>query len=206
MIETLITFLQTHILPWGAVGVFVASVIEEVVAPIPSALVVMMSGFIFAENASSLVFKVAIPAAIGTTLGSYAIYFAARYGGKFVIERWGKFLGLYWADIEKLQSKLTGTHKDEIIISIARMTPVIPSVAVSAFCGFSQMKVEKYFVITLAGVFVRSLILGAVGWQTGSFYQKYAEAVSKMENLILLSTFVVLALFFVLKYKGRILR
>jgi len=97
MIEYLVHFLQVYILPWGALGVFVASVIEEVIAPIPSALVMTMSGFLFVAGpiswnvVYSLIFKVAIPAALGVTLGSYVIYFAARFGGKFVIDKWGKY-------------------------------------------------------------------------------------------------------------------
>ena len=111
MIEYLINFLQTSVLPWGAVGVFVASVIEEIIAPIPSALVMTMSGFLLVTGPISvkavlaLIFKVAIPAALGVTLGSYFIYFIARFGGKIVIEKWGKYIGLYWADIEKFQNR-----------------------------------------------------------------------------------------------------
>jgi len=167
---------------------------------------VMMSGFFFANDIFSLVLKVALPAAIGTTLGSYVVYFVARYGGKLVLEKWGKYFGLFWEDIEKLTAKLTNTKKDEIIIAVARMTPVIPSVAVSAFCGIVGMNIYRYFFITIAGVFVRSVILGAIGWQAGNIYQKYATTISSIENAVLLSTISALVIFFVLKYKGENLR
>jgi len=210
MIEGLIHFLQVSILPWGALGVFVASVIEEVMAPIPSALVMTMSGFIFVTGPVSikailaLIFKVATPAALGVTVGSYFIYFIARYGGKFTIEKWGKYIGLYSSDIEKLQNKLSGTRKDEILIGSARILPIVPSVAISAFCGIMEMSLVKYFFITLIGTFFRGLILGAIGWQVGNVYGKYADLINSIEKVILLSTILGLAVFVVLKYRSRL--
>ena len=209
MIESLVDFLQTAILPWGALGVFVASVIEEVLAPIPSAVIMTVSGFIFVTGPvsvkaiSALIFKVAIPAALGVTLGSYVIYFVARFGGRFVIEKWGKYIGLYWTDIEKLQNSLKGTRKDEFIIGGARVLPFIPSVAISAFCGILEMNVIKYFFISFIGVFFRGIILGILGWQVGNVYEKYTDTLSSIENIVLISTIFILGIFIVVKYKGR---
>lgn len=209
MIESLVHFLEINVLPLGALGVFLASVIEEVAAPIPSALIMTMSGFLLvsgpvsASSIFALVFKVALPAALGVTIGSYFIYFISRYGGKFVIEKWGKYLGLYWSDIEKLQGKLSGTKRDEIIIAGARVLPIVPSVAISAFCGIMEMNPLKYFFITLSGTFLRALLLGTLGWQVAGIYEKYAKAISSIENTILLSTILIIAIFVVIKYRGK---
>ncbi len=209
MIESLVLFLQTHVLPLGAMGVFLASVVEEVVAPIPSALIMTMSGFLLVsgpvslESISALAFKVAIPAALGVTIGSYFVYAIARFGGKPIIERWGSFLGLYWIDVEKLQAKMSGSNKDEIIIGAARILPVFPSVVISAFCGILEMNPIKYFVISFVGVFFRGLILGSLGWQVAGIYERYAKMISSIETGVLLSTILILVVFVVLKYRGR---
>ena len=212
MLESSVHFLQTNILPWGWIGVFAASVLEEVVAPIPSALVMMMSGFIFVTGEfsvatiSTLFFKVALPGALGVTIGSYAVYFVARYGGHFLIEKYGKYLGLFWSDVEKLKSKLTGTRKDEGIIVIARILPFVPSIAVSAFCGILEMGLVKYFVITFIGTFIRGFILGVIGWQVGNVYEQYASTISSIENIVLISTILIVVVFIVIKYKGKLSR
>ena len=209
MIEYLVNFLQTTILPWGAAGVFVASVAEEVIAPIPSAVIMTLSGFLFVTGPVSvkailaLIFKVAIPAALGVTLGSYVVYFVARYGGRFTIEKWGKYIGLYWTDIEKMQTQLSGTRKDDLLIGGARVLPFIPSVAISAFCGILEMNVVRYFFISFIGIFFRGLILGSIGWQVGNVYEKYAKTFSSIENAVLISTILALGIFIVVKYKSR---
>lgn len=209
MVEELVMFLQENILPFGVVGVFLASVIEEVIAPIPSALIMTMSGFIFIHGEFSwstlwvLIYKVAIPAAFGVTLGSFVIYYSAKYGGKFIIEKWGKYIGLYWKDIEKLRSKLSGTRKDEVIIAVARIVPFVPSVAISAFCGILEMNIIKYFIISFIGVFFRGIVLGAIGWQAGNVYEKYAEMIASIESTVLVSTIFAIVAFIMLKYKHR---
>lgn len=209
MIETLVHFLQENILPLGAFGVFLASVIEEVLAPIPSALIMTMSGFIFVPegfsltSVSKLIFTVAIPASIGVTLGSYFVYFISRFGGRLIIEKFGKYVGLYVSDIEKLEQKMSGTKKDELFIGLARVIPIVPSVAISAFCGIIEMNVFKYFYLTLAGTFVRGLILGGIGWQVGNVYEKYAALIQDLEKWILLSTILGLMVFVVIKYSKR---
>ena len=209
MIENLIGFLQANILPLGASGVFLASVIEEVIAPIPSALIMTMSGFLFVsgslslDTVSALILKVAIPAALGVTIGSYVVYFIARYGGKILIERWGKYIGLYWADIEKLRSYFQGTKRDDWIIGGARVLPFFPSVAISAFCGIIQMNPVKYFFISSIGVFFSGIILGVVGWQVGNVYVKYAGLISSIENGVLVCIALAFIVFVVLKYRSK---
>lgn len=191
MIESLLAFLELYVLPWGVMGVFVASVVEEVIAPIPSALIMTTSGFLFVSgpvdlgSIGGLIFKVALPAALGVTLGSYFVYFVAKFGGRFVIEKWGKYIGLYWSDIEKMQTRLSGTRKDEVVIAAARIIPVVPSVAISALCGLIEMPVLKYAVITFLGMFVRGIILGAIGWQVGNVYQKYAQTIDHIGDYVL---------------------
>jgi membrane protein DedA with SNARE-associated domain len=166
----------------------------------------MMSGFIFVTGPVSfstiltLIFKVALPAALGVTLGSYMVYFIARYGGKFVIEKWGKYIGLYVSDIEKLEARLSGTRKDEFLIGGARILPIVPSVAISAFCGLIEMNVVKYFVISFIGTFIRGIILGAIGWQVGNVYERYANLIGAVEDKILYLIVALVIGFIVFKY------
>lgn len=211
MIEFLINIIEKTIIPFGSIGVFVASILEEVVAPIPSALVMTMAGFIFVNgpvtllNIWKIIFYVAIPTSLGVTMGSLLVYGVSWWGGKAALENWGKWIGLYWSDVEKMESRLKGTKKDEAIIVIARIIPFVPSVAISALCGFVRIPLIKYIYLTLIGVFIRGIILGIIGWQTGNLYKKYAVLISKFENvaLYLIALAIISFIIFVLfkKYK-----
>jgi membrane protein DedA with SNARE-associated domain len=190
MIEHLILFIQTHLLPLGGLGVFIASVIEEVLAPIPSAFVIFASGFLLVDGSVTLhsllrlVGVVAVPAALGIVLGSFFVYGVAYYAGKPVLTRWGKWLGLSWDDVEKIQRRFAETPFDEVSLFAVRAFPFIPSVVISAFCGLIRFPVRSYALFSFLGLVVRASVLGFVGWQIGTLYSRYAKFVTLFENVI----------------------
>lgn len=190
MIESILIFLQNNVIPLGAGGVFLASVAEEVIAPVPSALVMMTAGFLFVSgpidlyNILRLIFWVGLPAAAGISLGSLWIYGVAYWGGKTSLDKLDKWLGLNWADIEKMRNKFEEGKRGELAIIGARILPVVPSVAISAFCGFMRMRIWKYFLLTFIGMFLRAMLMGAIGWQVGNIYYKYANLVARFENMV----------------------
>lgn len=190
MIESLINFIQTYLVPLGGLGVFAASVLEEVLAPIPSAVVTFTSGFLLVSgpiNLGSLItllLKVAIPASLGVTLGSLFAYAVAFYAGKPVLDRWGKWFGLSWNDILKLQQKFSKSSFDELSLFAVRAVPIIPSIVISAFCGLVRFPLRSYILYSFAGLLVRTAVLGFAGWQVGKLYFQYAKTVALFENFI----------------------
>jgi membrane protein DedA with SNARE-associated domain len=211
VLESLLLFLENVVIPLGGGGVFLASVIEEVVAPIPSALVMTLSGFLFIGGPVNfgsifeLIYKVALPAAAGVTLGSLAVYAVAWWGGKILLDKWGKWIGLYWSDVEKMELKMKSSKRDEVAMLVARILPFVPSVAVSALCGFLRMHIFKYLYITFIGTLIRGFILGAIGWQVGNTYYKYAAIISRYEKLglVIIITAVIVGLCFLFLKKRK---
>lgn len=211
MIETIITFLEHTLIPLGAFGIFLASVIEAVVVPIPSAAVLYASGFLFLSSLSGfafyskLFFTIAIPAAIGSTIGSYAIYGAGYFFGKPFFERSGKWIGITWQEIESLQSRFSKGPRDEISLIVLRSIPVIPAAALSALAGIIRMRPLNYGFSTLIGSIVRGLILAWIGGEVGSLYKTHLEFVNKWESVILvIGVFAVVGVgVFLFKRKSR---
>jgi membrane protein DedA with SNARE-associated domain len=193
MTEFFIHFIETNLVPLGAVGVLIASLIEEVIAPIPSALVVATAGFFLLDTQQlpliffrDLLLIVTIPTALGVAFGSLLVFYIAYASGKPALTKWGKWLGLSWNDVEKIREKFSHTSKDEITLLIARTIPIIPSVAISAFCGLIRMNVFKYILITFVGTLVRAGILGFIGAQAGTLYYIYADSIKRFEDVVFL--------------------
>ncbi len=201
MIESLILFIHTHLLPLGGFGVFIASIIEEILAPIPSAAVIFASGFLLVkgpigfDTVLDLLVKVAIPAALGITLGSLMVYGIAYYAGKPILTKWGKWLGLSWEDVEKIQLKFSQTSFDEASLFVIRAIPIVPSVVISAFCGLIRFPLRPYVLFSLLGLIVRAILLGFVGWQIGTLYFRYAKYVTLFENIILVGIVIFVTIF-----------
>ncbi len=192
MFNTLITHLEVIIRGYGALGVFIAAFLEEVVAPIPSSLVAMFAGFFlipveysFLQAIITAFFHVAIPMALGITVGSALFYAAAYFGGKPLIIRYGKWFGLSWTLIEKTEKKFTKGSMDEIVLLVLRSVPFVPSVALSAFCGLVRYPLKTFLILTFAGSLIRASIMALIGWQVRDAYVVYANFTSTIETLSL---------------------
>lgn len=208
MLAEIVLFLENILMVYGPLGVFVASIIEEVIAPIPSTIVIMGTSFIVLKGAViswgaffKLFINIVLPAALGVTIGSLFIYGIAYFAGKPFIERWGKYLGVSWDDIQKTEKKFEKSRSDELILFITRAVPIVPSVAISAFCGFIRFDLKKYAIITFLGTIVRAFILGFIGWQFGSIYQTAANEIAYLEEISVVVIIIAAVLFFIYKKK-----
>lgn len=199
MIGEFVQFVETYLIPLGAAGVFAAAFLEEVVAPIPSAAVMMTSGFFFLKGgwspglAKDLVLSVALPIALGVTVGSLFVYGIAYASGKPALARWGKWFGLSWKDIEAAERRLEAKHADTAAVFALRVVPIVPNVAISAISGVMRLHIGKYLAATFLGTFIRALALGAAGWQLGALYWKYAGMVDRVGDWVLYSLVALVA-------------
>ncbi len=98
MLEKLIQVTQSIISGGGPAGVFAAAPLEEIVFFIPSPIVPMAAGFFLlspqvelAEAANRAILQVALPVALGLTLGSLVPYCICYFGGRPAFEKWGRF-------------------------------------------------------------------------------------------------------------------
>lgn len=196
------------IVHYGALGVFFASLIEEVIVPIPSALIMMAAGFFLlgtqAISVTSLVFlftNVALPIALGLTLGSLVTYGLAYYLGKPFVERWGNYLSVTWTDIERLESYFAKQYKDELVFFGLRLVPIVPSIVINLFAGFVRFPIFKYLILTFVGILFRAYLVGFLGWQIGEAFYNYDTYFNQVENLGLIVVVIIAAFFFFKKRK-----
>jgi membrane protein DedA with SNARE-associated domain len=202
VLEGILLGIQNFFLNYGALGVFLASIIEEIIAPIPSTLVIMGSSFLIlkgypltADSIVRLLVYVVLPASAGVTVGSLFVYALGYFLGSPFIKRWGKYMGVSWEDIEKAEGRFSSGQSDNLILFTLRAVPVVPSVAISIFCGFIRYRLRDYIIFTLLGSLVRGFILGILGWQFGMFYLEISQQISFLEELVLLLLVVVLAIY-----------
>ena len=209
MFEELITYLEGILMAYGAVGVLLGSIVEEIIAPIPSTVVIMGTSFlvlkglaITPETLITLILLVVLPASVGVTVGSLVIYTLAYYLGKELVDRWGKYLGVSWGSLEIAQEKIEKGRTDAILF-LVRAVPVVPSIAINVFCGFIRYDLKKFLIITFTGTLVRAFILGFLGWQFGSLYQNISTQISYLEEISLAIIIIAIIIFVFYKKYGK---
>lgn len=208
MFSSTLSSLEGFIISHGAWAVFTGSILEQIVTPIPSSLVVLGSSFIImrgtvlsAGSLEIMFFNITLPAALGVTLGSLLYYGICYKIGTPFVERAGKYMGVSVEDLENVEKRVKESKYENLFLFAARCIPVIPSIAISLFCGMIRYNPRKYVLITFSGALVQASILGIIGWQFGNFYLSISESLSFIDNLILV--IIVLAVIILIIRKKR---
>ena len=188
----------------GVISVILGGLIEQIIVPIPSPIIPMAAGFLLIEPGVlslgvlwDIFIKAALPFAIGSTIGSTIVYLVAWFGGKWAIDKFHKWLGIDWGDIEGLQKKyFNGKSTDEFLIFAFRAIPMIPSVLISAACGVIRTKPLSFYLFTFLGLLVRGIILGFLGWKSGDALFEIAGGLDKGEMILSIIILLLIIVFF----------
>src|ERR1700747_2489343 len=102
ILAVLFAFIKSIIGATGYGGIVLLMAIESACIPLPSNLFMPLAGSLVYE-ASMRLFWVATAGAIGCNLGSLVAYEIGRYGGRPLVERYGRWIlmgrrELHWAD------------------------------------------------------------------------------------------------------------
>jgi len=174
----------------GSISVLIGVLIESVIVPIPSPLIIMGAGAVLvpAEIPGSAVFtrilfQIVLPGSIGSTLGAYVGYGIGFWGGQSAINRLQRFLGFGWSDVQTMERRLTQRHAG-LIILVLRALPIIPLSLISIGAGIIRWPVGSFSFWTFLGSIPRCFILGFLGWMARDTYQGLAHRMDRVESLI----------------------
>lgn len=174
----------------GQLSVFIGVMIEQVIVPIPSPMIIMGAGAILISPELSILdgflqilWLIVLPGTIASTLGSYIGYTISYYGGKALVIRFQRFLDVDWNQIERLEKRFQG-KKEAWSLFLARAIPVFPISLVSIFSGLFRIPIRPFTLYTFLGSIFRCLFLGFVGWWAGATYEKMAGHIDSLETII----------------------
>jgi len=208
--NSILNYLMDLMRDLGPLGVFISVLVESIIAPIPSPLVIMAAGFLilpagasFAEILLPLIFVITLPGAIGSTIGAFIGYGIGYLGGKPLIKKFEWLLGISWDELEGGLQYFQKGMKDELIIFFMRAIPIMPLVIFSGVAGVARIKVDKFALFTFLGMIVRVFILGLVGWLMGSAYVEIAQKLDQYEIIGYVITFALVAGIMYYLYKIR---
>jgi membrane protein DedA with SNARE-associated domain len=174
----------------GQLAVFIGVMIEQIIVPIPSPLIIMGAGAILILPELSIpnaflqiLWIIVLPGAIASTLGSFIGYTISYYGGKALVLRFQRFLDVDWDEIKNLEKRFQG-KKEALSIFLSRAIPVFPISLVSIFAGLLRIPLKPFTVYTFLGSIFRCLFLAFVGWWIGATYEKVATRLDSVETMV----------------------
>jgi len=161
-------FLET----WGYLAVFALSFISSMGLPVGAELAViyggvLASGQIHNEPHHLNIVIVIILASLAELLGSLAGYLIGFYGGRPLVDRFGKFVLLTHRDLDRAEAWFA--RHGEPLVLFGRFIPLLRSF-VSLAAGLSEMAIAKFVVFTVIGCTIWCTALASLGYALGSSY------------------------------------
>lgn len=154
------------------------------------------------ETIWQIFIKVSFLYTIGATIGTSLVYFTTFWGGKPILDKFGKYIGISWKLIEKVKKDFQKTIKDELFILITCTIPIVPVSLVTAFCGGFKIPPKKFYPMLFLALLVRATILGFIGFQTSETFESLAHGLDKIESLLtIIGAFSILGFFYLKREK-----
>lgn len=161
------------------------TIIEEILAPIPSPFVMTATGSIAQAQGRALAYLIviAILGAAGRVVGAIFLYVISDIAEDIIFGKLGKFFGVSHEDIEKIGSRFEGTSKDFVTLSILRSIPVMPSSPLSIVCGIIKLDLKTFAAGTFLGSIVRNLFFLYIGFTGLAASESFMEGIDSLETV-----------------------
>jgi membrane protein DedA with SNARE-associated domain len=163
IIETLAVFTTAVISAMGYGGVVLLMGIESACIPLPSEIIMPFAGYLVYQGQFTLQ-GAALAGAVGCVVGSIPAYYLGQYGGRPVIERWGRYVLLSQKELD-LADRLFNSHGHWVVLG-ARLLPVIRTF-IAFPAGVARMPMGKFIAYTFIGSYPWCLGLAWVGMKLG---------------------------------------
>ena len=173
---------------YGALGVALLMALENLFPPIPSELILPFAGFLVGRGELGYL-PVLVASTAGSLFGALVLYALGRWGGRNLILRYGRFLRVKEADLDRAEGWFD--RYDEWVVLFGRMVPGVRSV-VSIPAGMLGTPFVRFVLLTTAGSAAWNALLLGAGWYLSDNWREIADIVGSASNVVLVLVAVAL--------------
>ena len=168
IIELLSVFIVATISRLGYAGIVLLMAIESACIPLPSEIIMPFSGYLVYTGRFNLWF-VGVAGAFGCVVGSLVAYWVGMYGGRPLIEKYGRYLLISRHDLDLADRWFA--RFGEVIVFASRLLPVIRTF-IAFPAGVARMNLRKFVIYTFAGSLPWCIGLAYAGQKLGEQWDK----------------------------------
>jgi membrane protein DedA with SNARE-associated domain len=147
----------------GYGGIVLLMAIESACIPLPSEIIMPFAGYLVYQGQFTLQ-GAAIAGAVGCVVGSIPAYYLGQYGGRPLIERWGRYVLLSPKELDFADRLFQ--RWGQWVVFAARLLPVVRTF-IAFPAGVSRMPMGKFIAFTFAGSYPWCLALAWAGAKAG---------------------------------------
>ncbi len=180
-IITVLTNFIIHVISQGGyAGVVLLMAVESAAIPLPSEIIMPFAGYLVGEGRFNLVL-LALAGGFGSALGSAVTYWLGRFGGRPLIERYGKYILISRSDLD-LADRFFARF-GSLSTFIARLLPVVRTF-ISIPAGIARQPFIPFIVYSFLGSAIWSGFLAYLGSRLGPEWMHLRERIHGLDYLI----------------------
>ena len=183
--------MESFLIHWGYAAIFLFGFLEACCVPIPSEITFGFAGVLAGEGHLNIV-AVIVVGTIAELLGSFVAYGIGRAGERPLVSRYGRYLLITEADIDRAERFIAG--RGIWAIPLGRALPVVRTF-VSIVAGFLKVPPLLFGVLSLIGTAVWVTVISLVGYGVGSAWQSVAHGLAVAGYVIFALAVVAIAAF-----------
>jgi len=184
MLHDLNGLVEQWVTQWGYAGIVAAMVLENVIPPIPSELIMPLAGFYVGQGQLNFV-GVVLAGLVGTVLGALPWYGIGRLVNEERLKHWvsrhGRWVGVSVDELD--QSRSWFQKHGAAVVLWGRLIPAIRTL-ISVPAGIELMPFGPFLFWTTAGSLFWNLALTSAGWALGKNWQQVLTAIKPVEGLV----------------------
>jgi membrane protein DedA with SNARE-associated domain len=191
--------MQSFLVSHAIYAIVLFGVLEAMCIPISSELTFLLGGAIASGGVAGTsehpsLALVIILGTLAELVGSFISYYVGRVGGKPLVRRWGRYVLVTEADVERAERFLVG--RGVWALPVARMLPFVRAFA-SIVAGFVDIPPLRFGVLSGIGTLVYVVVLSSIGYSLGGEWSKINHSLS-VATYILVAVVVVAVIGFVI--------
>jgi membrane protein DedA with SNARE-associated domain len=192
--------MESFLIHWGYAAVFLFGFLEAACIPIPSEITFGFAGVLASEGHLSIV-GVIVVGTVAELIGSFVSYAVGRAGGRPLVHRFGRYLLITLADLDRAERFVAG--RGIWAIPLGRALPVVRTF-VSLVAGFIEVPPLLFGVLSLIGTAVWVTVISLIGYGVGSAWQSVAHGLAVAGYAIVVVAVIAVAAF--IAYRVREIR
>ncbi|MEK7142817.1 MAG: DedA family protein [Patescibacteria group bacterium] len=195
ILASIVGFIIATISALGYGGIILLMAIESANIPLPSEIIMPFAGFLVAGGELNL-WLVALAGAFGCVVGSFFSYFLGAWGGRPLIEKYGRWILVSRHDLDLAD----GWFKKygEITVFVGRLLPIVRTF-ISFPAGIAKMNFSRFIIYSFLGSFPWTLGLAFIGQKMGENWQNIREYFRGFD-LVILGLIIILIFWWIFRH------
>ena len=173
---------------FGYVGVLIAMAIDSAAIPIPSELILPSAGWTVSRGISEPLTGAAwtywgavIAGVVGNTIGSLASYAVGAFGGRPLLERYGRYVLISAHDLDTADRWFA--RWGDLTVLFSRMLPIVRTF-ISVPAGIARMPLWRFLLFSIVGAIPWVMLLVWAGMVLGDNWQDLKHQLRGLDYLV----------------------